>query len=185
LKDDDNCRGRGGVVGTVRTRGRDFDDFVAAAASRLFRVAYGLTGDQASAEDLLQDVLERLYIAWPRVDDPMAYSRRALVNHSANRWRRRARHPETALTAAHERTTADHTQRTDDRDELIRALATLPAGQRAVIILRFLDDMSEADTASVLGCSVGTVKSQTARARDRLRLALDPSPEPCPRSTTR
>jgi RNA polymerase sigma-70 factor (sigma-E family) len=185
LIDNGNHQGRSGVVGTVSIRGSDFDDFVAAAASRLLRVAYGLTGDRAAAEDLLQDVLERLYVAWPRVDNPMAYSRRALVNHSANRWRRRARHPETALTAAHDRATPDHTQRTDDRDELIRVLATLPTGQRAVIILRFLDDLTEADTAAVLGCSVGTVKSQTARARDRLRLALDSGLAPRPRSTTR
>jgi RNA polymerase sigma-70 factor (sigma-E family) len=168
---------------TVTTRGSDFDEFVTAAATRLLRVAYGLTGDRGAAEDLLQDVLERLYVAWPRVEDPMAYSRRALVNHSANRWRRRARHPEVALTAGHERAAADPTSRADDRDALVRALATLPARQRAVIILRFLDDLSEADTAAALGCSAGTVKSQTARALGRLRIALDPSLVASPRST--
>lgn len=169
----------------MKERGRDFDEFVAATSHRLIRTAFALTGDRGAAEDLVQDTLERLYVAWPRVDDPQAYTNRALVNHSHNRWRRRARHPEATLTDAHDRAVGDATSRTDDRDALVRALMTLPTRQRAVIVLRFLNDLSEADTADALSCSVGTVKSQTSRAIARLRevLATDDHPTPA-RSTT-
>jgi RNA polymerase sigma-70 factor (sigma-E family) len=148
-------------------------------------MAYALTGDCTAAEDLVQDVLERLYIAWPRIDDPQAYANRALINHSHNRWRRQARHPELTLTEAHDRVSADPTGRSDDRDAVIRALALLPTRQRAVIVLRFLDDRSEAETAALLSCSVGTVKSQTSRALSRLREVLPADALPIPaRSTT-
>jgi RNA polymerase sigma-70 factor (sigma-E family) len=157
----------------VAERRDDFDQFVAASATRLLRAAYAMTGDRGAAEDLVQEVLERLYVAWPRIDDPLAYSRRALVNQSTNRWRHRRRHPETALTEQHDRAAFDVTGRSDERDAVVRAIATLPPRQRAVIVLRFLDDLSEADTAVVLGCSVGTVKSQTSRALGRLRQVLD------------
>jgi RNA polymerase sigma-70 factor (sigma-E family) len=169
----------------VKDRGGDFDAFVAGASTRLLRAAFALTGDRGAAEDLVQDTLERLYVAWPRVEDPRAYTHRALVNHGRNRWRRRARHPELALTAADDPAVSDATGRSDDHDALVRAIATLPARQRAVIVLRFLEDLSEADTATTLSCSVGTVKSQTARALARLRdvLADDHSSHPA-RSTT-
>jgi RNA polymerase sigma-70 factor (sigma-E family) len=177
----------GGVVSGMSERGGDFDEFVVASANRLLRSAFALTGDRTAAEDLVQDVLERLYVAWPRVDDPYAYTRRSLVNHSSNRWRHRARRPETHLSEAHTPAVTDLTGRSDDHDAIIRALATLPARQRAVIVLRFLDDLSEADTAVTLSCSVGTVKSQTARALARLREVLhsdDDHPLANTRSTT-
>lgn len=132
-------------------------------------MAIALTGDRTAAEDLLQDVLERLYVAWPRVDDPSAYARRTLINASTNRWRRRGRRPERPLDEAPEPLVADRTEEHGHRDELVRAVATLPARQRAVVVLRFLADLSEAETASALGCSTGTVKSQTARALISLR----------------
>jgi RNA polymerase sigma-70 factor (sigma-E family) len=162
----------------VSDRGTDFDDFVAAASTRLVRVAYALTGDRSAAEDLVQDTLERLYVAWPRVDDPRAYTHRALVNHSHNHWRRRARHPELTLNESHDRAVDDSTDRSDDRDVIVRAIMDLPSRQRAVIVLRFLEDLSEADTADALSCSVGTVKSQTSRAMAHLRktLATDDAP---------
>ena len=76
-------------------RSRDeFADFVAADATRLLRIAYLLTGERTAAEDLLQDVLERTYVAWPRIDNPFAYARTALARHAANRWRMRARRPQ-------------------------------------------------------------------------------------------
>jgi RNA polymerase sigma-70 factor (sigma-E family) len=165
-------------------RRSDFDDFVAGSAKRLLGLAYALTGDRSAAEDLLQDVFMRLYGAWPRVDDPYAYARRALVNASRSRWRRRARHPEVRLTDEHDRAAADATDRADERDRLVRAIARLPAGQRAAVVLRFLEDLTESDTAAALGCSIGTVKSQTARALTRLRLLLpdDDRREPTPPS---
>jgi RNA polymerase sigma factor (sigma-70 family) len=103
------------------------------------------------------------------VDDPLAYARRSLVNASANRWRWRARRREVPLTDSHDVVVADAGPRHDQRDELIRAIAMLPARQRAVVVLRFLEDLTEAQTAVALGCSVGTVKSQTSRALARLR----------------
>lgn len=153
-------------------RGAEFDEFVVASSQRLLRTAFALTGDRVAAEDLVQDVLEKLYVAWPRVDDPPAYARRALVNHSNNRWRTRGRRPESPLTEAHEISVADGTSRSDDHDAVVRAITTLPARQRAVIVLRFLDDLSEHDTAVALSCSVGTVKSQTSRALAKLRDVL-------------
>lgn len=155
-------------------RGGDFDDFVRSAAGRMHRIAFALTGDRAASEDLVQGVLERMYVAWPRIDDPVVYGRRALVNASANRWRWRARQREIPLTEAHDLVIADDGPDHDRHDELVRAIATLPARQRSVVVLRFLEDLSEAETAAALGCSTGTVKSQTARAITRLRDLVKP-----------
>lgn len=150
-------------------RGSDFDEFVVTAAPGLTRIAVALTADRSAAEDLVQDVLERMYVAWPRIDDPWAYARRALANGSANRWRRRSRRPEQPVAQVPELASADPSDERADRDLILRAVATLPARQRAVVVLRFLADLSEADTARTLGCSTGTVKSQTARALASLR----------------
>jgi RNA polymerase sigma-70 factor (sigma-E family) len=158
----------------VRERGSDFDDFVVGAAPGLLRMAIALTGDRTAAEDLLQDVLERMYVAWRRIDDPHAYARRALVNASANRWRSRSRRPEQLRADLPETPVADVTDQHDERDKMRRAIAALPRRQRAVVVLRYLEDLSEAETARTLGCSPGTVKSQTARALATLReLARD------------
>jgi RNA polymerase sigma factor (sigma-70 family) len=110
-----------------------------------------------------------MYVAWPRVDEPVAYARRALVNASTNRWRLRGRRPERPLADAPEPLVADRTEEHSRRDELVRAVALLPARQRAVVVLRFLEDLTEAETAQALGCTTGTVKSQTARALMKLR----------------
>lgn len=160
----------------ARDRGADYDAFVLGASPRLLRAAYLLTGDRGAAEDLLQDVLERLYIAWPRVQDPSAYARRSLVHASTNRWRRRSRRRETQLTSEHDVGVPDLADPGAERDRVVRALAHLPAGQRAVVVLRYLEDLSEAQTAEALGCSTGTVKSQTSRALARLRDLLDDVP---------
>jgi RNA polymerase sigma-70 factor (sigma-E family) len=163
--------------GVSQEKDPDFDGFVMAAAARLHRVAVALTGERGAAEDLVQDVLEQVYLRWHRIDDPYAYARRALINGSVNRWRVRARRREVALTEAHDDEADDAIARVDDRNLIIHVLAALPVRQRAVVVLRFLEDLSEAETASLLGCSVGTVKSQTARALTRLRNdLLRPSP---------
>ncbi|MCU1623412.1 MAG: subfamily polymerase sigma-24 factor [Frankiales bacterium] len=153
-----------------------FDEFVIGASSRLLRAAYLLVGERAAAEDLLQDVLEKMFVAWPRIDEPTAYARRALAHGATNRWRRRSRKPEVPLDG-HDRAapTADPTVRRD----VIAALATLPRGQRAVIVLRYFEDLTTEQTAAALGCSVGTVKSQTARALPRLRDLLALTQEAC------
>jgi RNA polymerase sigma-70 factor (sigma-E family) len=169
----------------VGQRGSDFDGFVMSAAPGLLRMSVALTGDPGAAEDLLQDVLERLYVAWPRVDDPLAYARRALANASANRWRSRSRRPERPVADLPDRVVADSSDIHDERDRVRRAIATLPSRQRAVVALRFLEDLSEADTARTLGCSIGTVKSQTARALASLRQAVGDDEPPVPMAERR
>lgn len=158
-------------------RDDEFDDFAIGASPRLLRLALLLVGDRAAAEDLLQDVLERLYMAWPRVTDPDAYARRALANAATNRWRYRSRRPEVPLTVDHDIAVAG--PEPTDRDVLLAALATLPQGQRAAVVLRFFEDLSVEQVAVALGCSTGTVKSQTARALPRLRELLTLAGETC------
>lgn len=155
-------------------RGSDFDDFVLSHSPRLLRVAYLLTGDAGTAEDLLQDVLERLYVVWPRVQDPLPYARRSLANAATNRWRRRGLRREVPFEAGHDVALADATETGAERDRVVRALQALPGRQRAVIVLRFYDDLTEMQTAEALGCSPGTVKSHTSRAIARLRTLLSP-----------
>lgn len=159
-----------------RDRGAGFDAFVVEASPRLLRTAFLLTGDRGAAEDLLQDVLERLYVAWPRVQDPDAYARRSLVHGSTNRWRRRERRPEARLSPSHDVAVPDVSSASAERDRLVRALAQLPARQRTVVVLRWYADLSEAQTAEAMGCSTGTVKSQCHRALQRLRVLLEELP---------
>jgi RNA polymerase sigma-70 factor (sigma-E family) len=151
-----------------------FEDFVRARSSSLLRTALLLVGqNRAEAEDLLQVALERAYRHWGRIcrtDEPERYVRRILTNASADRWRKIARRAEQAITTGHsDLAIPDHTAQIADQDYVLRALAELPPGQRAVLVLRYFDDLSEAETARMLGCSVGTVKSQAARALERLR----------------
>ena len=144
-----------------------FDDFARARMHELLRFAHVLTGDPHRAADLVQDALERTLLSWDRVirkDDPEAYVRRAIVNRHVSVWRRLRR--EALVPDAPERPYDG--ERAFDT-ELWAALATLPPRQRAVLVLRYYEDLTEADTAAALGCSVGTVKSQTWRALARLR----------------
>ena len=167
-----------------------FEDFVRARSDSLLRTALLLTGQRrAEAEDLLQVALERAYRHWPRIcrDGPERYVRRILASASADRWRRLARRPEQAMSAVRGGpVVADRSGQIADRDYLLRALAGLPPRQRAVLVLRYFDDLSEAETAQMLGCSLGTVKSQAARGLARLRIAASPAPaEPTGRLTQR
>ncbi|HEY0640708.1 MAG TPA: SigE family RNA polymerase sigma factor [Pseudonocardiaceae bacterium] len=159
-----------------------FTEFVRLRSGPLLRTAYLLcAGDRAAAEDLLQDVLERLYPKWRRIrGSPEAYARAALANAATNRWRRRGRRPvETELTPAADRDGPVPQDRVDDRDALVTALAGLAPGQRAAVVLRYFDDLTEAETAAALNCRVGTVKSQTARGLARLRqLLAEPTTSP-------
>jgi RNA polymerase sigma-70 factor (sigma-E family) len=157
-----------------------FEEFVHARASSLLRTALLLTGqDLAEAEDLLQLVLERAYRHWARVcetGEPERYVRRILANASADRWRRLRRRPEQSLPAADAGLSVpDQSAGIADRDYLLRALAGLPPRQRAVLVLRYFDDLSEAEIADALGCSTGTVKSQLARGLARLRDSTEPA----------
>jgi RNA polymerase sigma-70 factor (sigma-E family) len=151
-----------------------FEDFVRARSSSLLRTALLLVDqNRAEAEDLLQLALERAYRHWARIcrtDEPERYVRRILANASADRWRKIARRAEQAMPAGYpDLSIPDHSAQIAEHDYLLRALAALPPGQRAVLVLRYFDDLSERETAQMLGCSVGTVKSQAARALERLR----------------
>ncbi|MFC6021175.1 SigE family RNA polymerase sigma factor [Plantactinospora solaniradicis] len=154
------------------SRGAEFDDFVRTRSVTLLRVAYLLTGDRHEAEDLLQEVLEQVYVHWRRVRTvPEAYARRALINRAASRWRRRARRPERALGDL-DPSAPDGTENVLLRELVVAALRALPHRQRAAVVLRFLEDLSVADVAAALDCSEGAVKSHTARGLARLRAAL-------------
>ncbi len=151
----------------------DFDDFVVARSQALLRTAYLLTRDHALAEDLLQTALTKAWFAWSRIEnEPEPYVRRILVNTFATWWRRKwngeQAHDEVPEPAgAHQNDTAD------TRHDLWEAMGRLPRRQRAVVVLRFVEDLSEAETARLLGISAGTVKSQTSKALAKLR--IDPA----------
>jgi RNA polymerase sigma-70 factor (sigma-E family) len=156
---------------------QSFDEFVAASADRLVRTAYLLCGDRGHAEDLVQTALLRTARRWRTARrQPEAYARRVVVNLAKDRWRDLARRPAEAPLDGVE-ATIPVVDGLLDRDELIRAAAQLPPGQRAVLVLRYFDDLSVEETAATLGCSTGTVKSQTSRALERLRAALAPEKE--------
>ncbi|TDV53998.1 SigE family RNA polymerase sigma factor [Actinophytocola oryzae] len=167
----------------------DFTDFVAHRAPALLRTAFLLCGgDRGAAEDLLQEVLERVYPRWRRIKDrPEPYVRAALANAAANRWRARSRRvSEVPLDQARDTTRSGHEHQVVVHDEVVRALGELPPRMRAVLVLRFFDDMSEADVAKALRCSIGTVKSQTSRGLARLRELLGDAEAPAlvPEETT-
>jgi RNA polymerase sigma-70 factor (sigma-E family) len=152
----------------------EFREFVAARSGALLRTAYLLAGDWASAEDLLQTALTRTYLAWRRLGHIEAvepYARRVLVNSATSWWRRRW-HGERPTEVLPEGATGDGFDVWIERDLLWRHVLTLPARQRAVLVLRFYEDLSEVDTAGLLGVTVGTVKSQCSRALATLRKRL-------------
>ena len=147
-----------------------FDAFVRARMPALLRFAHALTGDPHTAADLVQDALVRTGIRWSRLErlgDPEAYVRRAILNGRVSRWRKL--HRERLVDAVPERPAAEPRGHDDD---LWRLLATLPERQRAVLVLRYYEDMSEEQIAATLGCARGTVKSQASKALAKLRAAL-------------
>jgi RNA polymerase sigma-70 factor (sigma-E family) len=155
---------------------REFTAFVSERGEALLRVAYALAGEQYAAEDLLQDALAKAYARWPKIrGDAEPYIRRILYNEQISGWRRRKRRPEVPLTATPE--PAAHRDTADDTvlQMMLRdALRMLPPRQRAVLVLRYLEDLSVEQTAELLGCRVGTVASQSSRALGKLR-ALVPA----------
>lgn len=151
-------------------REAEFSAFVAARWSPLLRSATLLAGDRSAGEDLLQTALAKLWFAWPRVRDgaPEAYVRRILANTASTNWRRRWR-GERPTSDLPELTGTDTADEVLDRETLRRALTQLSPRQRAVIVLRYFDDLTEAETADLLGCSTGTVKTLASRALAKLR----------------
>lgn len=152
--------------------GSEYDAFVEASWHRLLRTAYLLARDWGAAEDLVQTALLKAWQVWPRLgDEREAYVRKIMVNLHVSWWRRRWRRAElTSGSPPDQAQAADHMGQADDRELIWQALGRLPARQRAVIVLRFFEDLSEAQTAATLGCSVGTVKSQASRALAKLRV---------------
>ncbi|HUD35664.1 MAG TPA: SigE family RNA polymerase sigma factor [Streptosporangiaceae bacterium] len=149
----------------------EFSDFAHSRWRRLVRLGYGLTGDRGLAEDLAQTALANAYASWSRVrkaDDPDAYLNRILLNSHRSRFRKR-RVTEDLGASLPEPTTEDPASAQSDRVTVIAAVAALPPKQREVVVCRFWLDLTEAQTAAALGCSVGNVKSQTSRALAKLR----------------
>ena len=153
----------------------EFREYVRNRADALHRTAYLLCGDWHIAQDLTQETLANAFRNWHRVQQAHsadAYVRRILLNVARQRWRgRRNRAPVSVATT--EPHVPDATEEIVERAELFGALLRLPLRQRATIVLRYLDGLSERETAATLGCSQGTVKSQTARALTSLRTFLD------------
>jgi RNA polymerase sigma-70 factor (sigma-E family) len=151
-----------------------FDEFVVGALPGLLAFAHRLTADAAEAEDLVQAALVKSMGRWAaieRQDDPFVYVRRVIVNTHITWWRRWS--ARVTVGSVPERVSPEHTQLSADQDEVRRALLTLPPRQRAVLVLRFYEDMSEAQIAAALDCRPGTVKSQASRGLATLRTLLD------------
>ncbi|NHB84047.1 SigE family RNA polymerase sigma factor [Tessaracoccus sp. HDW20] len=149
-----------------------FTEFVATHGAQLRRTAHLLTGGACGADDLVQDTLVKAWLAWRRIDPSTAsaYVRRIMVNLATDRWRRRRYEsfPGEFAGRPDERSTRDF-EASDDRSFILAQLGTLSARERAIIVLRYYHDLTEADVAETLGCSVGTVKSTASRALARLR----------------
>ncbi len=148
----------------------EFDQFVVAGSGRLLRTAYLLTRDHALAEDLLQTSLARAWSAWSRIEgQPEPYVRKVMVNTYASMWRRQW-NGELPTGDLPEGPTGTGAVGPEARQDLWAALGRLPKRQRAVVVLRYFEDLTEVETARVLECSVGTIKSQTAKALAKLRI---------------
>jgi RNA polymerase sigma-70 factor (sigma-E family) len=152
----------------VRPSPPDFASFMEARLPQLIKFGCALTADEHAAADLVQDALERALVRWSRIHgDPEPYIRRVMVNRSISIWRKFGRERPVDYLPD---------QPVEDRghdEALFAALRQLPARQRAVIALRYLEDLTEVETARVLGCAVGTVKSHSSSALARLRTLLE------------
>jgi RNA polymerase sigma-70 factor (sigma-E family) len=154
-----------------------FCEFVAARQQALLRTAYLLTSELHSAEDLVQTSLAKAYLAWDRLREPQAaeaYVRKIMVNEHTSWWRRAWRRNERSTEELPESPSVkDDPGAFERRDAMWELVQTLPPKQRAAVVLRYYEDMTEMETARVLGCSVGTVKSQTHRALTALRTRIE------------
>ncbi len=178
---DEPADGEGAVVRLQGRRDRDaeFSAFAAAHGPVLVRTAWLLCGERTRGEDLAQQALVRTYLAWPRLTDPLAYARRAVATARIDAWRLHRREvlvaPDDVVVASRAGAGAAGASPEGpqaERDLLLRALRTLPAQQRRIVVLRYLVDLPEAEVAELLGVSVGTVKSTLSRGLDRLREVL-------------
>ena len=150
----------------------EFREFAAGRWTWLVQAAVLLTGDAGHAEDLAQTVLVLVFASWSRVraaEDMNAYTMRILINQNKNRFRKRRVVEDLTAVPPERGAAGDPTARIAQRAGLLAALASLPKRQREVVVLRYWEDYSEAQTAQILGCSVGTVKSQASKALAKLR----------------
>jgi RNA polymerase sigma-70 factor (sigma-E family) len=156
-----------------------FSSFVSGSQAQFLRLAFSLTGDRAAAEDLVQTALMRTYSHWARIggQDPVAYCRRVIVNANHDRWRTRPGRE--VAQEAEPRPVSDHAPVLAERNAIVRALRELTDRERVVVVMRFLVDLSEADTARELGLRPGTVKSTTSRGHGQA-----PGQPPPDRDTT-
>lgn len=170
----------------------EFEQFVARSVDGLLRTAYLVVWDLPAAEDLVQECLYKVARQWPRVrtmEYPQAYARRILVNLALDGAPQRARrHDELQAGAVTDMIVPDEWAErafglVEDRSEVVSALGALAPRQRAVLTLRYLEDLPEAEVAEIMGCSVGTVKSTASRALDRLRALLVVTSEASPGSS--
>lgn len=158
-------------------RDTDFDAFVAARQDRHLRTAFLLTGDRHLAEDLVQNAYAKLYLAWNKVahvENLDGYVRRVIVNENTSWWRRAWRRNEIVVDGVPEQRHSGHDAIADvaQRDALWSIVLGLPPRQRAAVVLRFYEDLSVQQTAQILGCTEGTVKSQTSKGIAAMREAL-------------
>lgn len=158
-------------------RDKAFVEFVEAATPSLRRTAYLIGGDRHKADDVVQETLYKVYLAWPKVQragNPLAYARRMLVNVAYDGGRRPWRREVTIAEVPEDPgPTGDFAAGHAERDEVLEALRALGPRQRACLVLRYYEDLSVEQTAEILGCSEGTVRSQASRGLEALRKAID------------
>ncbi|GAA4253095.1 SigE family RNA polymerase sigma factor [Dactylosporangium darangshiense] len=152
--------------------GEGFEQFVRLRYTELLQTAYLLTGSVATAEDLVQSCLLKIMPRFERIAEPMPYLRRAMVNQRTSWWRA-VRRELLSASPPEPDDPDDPSWGFAERSMLVTELSRLPERMRAVLVLRYWEDLSEADTAEILGCSVGTVKSQASRGLARLRTVLE------------
>jgi RNA polymerase sigma-70 factor (sigma-E family) len=160
-------------------RDAEFEAYMAARQPSLLRTAYLISGDRHTAEDLVQTALAKLYLSWDKVHDRQmldGYVRRIIVNEHNSLWRRAWKKRELSTDTLPDDRTVTHEHDDGQRDALWEFVQTLPRRQRAVIVLRYYEDLSEAEIAETLGVSVGTVKSQASRALAAMRLRVHENP---------
>ena len=153
----------------------EFDEWVAQRGAALLRFAYLLTRDHARAEEAVQDALIAAYSRWSRIcrgQDPEAYVRRSIVNADISRWRRFLRRETPTADLTPSGSGPDHAEAQAEQDAVWALCATLPSKQRAAVVLRYYEDLPDADIAEILGCSPATVRSQIHRALASLRTTI-------------
>jgi RNA polymerase sigma-70 factor (sigma-E family) len=173
---------RGDLVARTsrRSDAPDFESWLVAREARLQRTAHLLTGDVHAAQDLVQTTLAKLYLRWERVsaaDDVDAYARKVLVNEFRTAWRRPVRRTEQVVALVPDRAAPETPAYDGSREAVWRFVCSLPPKQRAVVVLRFYEQLTEPEIADLMGISLGTVKSQSSRALATLRARLPQHPE--------